>query len=211
MTPARLLYDAALDGRVPLTARDADGRAWPLDVDRWLAPARGADLRLLNRARGPVLDVGCGPGRHVRALVAGGVAALGVDVSRTAVEVARAGGAPVHHGDVFGPVPAPGTWATALLLDGNVGIGGDPAALLRRVAALLTPHGSVLCELEAPGAGLSTAAVRLDDGRLVSDAFAWARVGAEAIAGVADGAGLRVVASWDDDGRWFAHLGRRAT
>lgn len=210
MTPAWRIYDLALDGRVPLAARDADGRAWPLDVERWLAPARGADVRLLARATGPVLDVGCGPGRHVRALLDRGVPALGVDMSRTAVDVARASGAPVHHGDVFGPVPAPGTWATALLLDGNVGIGGDPVALLARVAALLTADGTILAEADAPGTGLSTGAIRLDDGRLLSDAFAWARVGAEAIGAVARAAGLRVAASWDDDGRWFAQLARAA-
>jgi SAM-dependent methyltransferase len=206
MTPARRIYDAALDGRVALTARDADGRAWPLRVDRWLSPAHGADVRLLGRAVGPVLDVGCGPGRHVRALVALGVPALGVDVSRAAVDVARAGGAPVHHGDVFGPVPEAGTWATALLLDGNVGIGGDPAVLLARVAALLAEGGTILTEVDPPGTGLSTAAIRLDDGRLLSDAFAWARVGADAIRAVAHAAGLRVAASWDDEGRWFTQL-----
>jgi len=210
VTPARRIYDAALDGRVRLTARDADGGAWPLHVDRWLAPARGADVRLLRRAVGPVLDVGCGPGRHVRALVESGVPALGVDISRTAVDVARASGTPVHHGDVFGPVPEPGTWVTGLLLDGNVGIGGDPAALLARVAALLTGGGTILVEVDAPGTGLSTAAIRLDDGRLLSDAFAWARVGADAIGAVARAAGLRVAASWDDEGRWFTQLARRA-
>ena len=210
MTPARLIYDAALDGRFRLTARDDEGRAWPLAVDRWLGPARGADVRLLRRVTGPVLDVGCGPGRHVRALAQRGVAVLGLDASRAAVGVARAGGAPVHHGDVFGPVPGSGTWATALLLDGNIGIGGDPVALLRRVGTLLSADGSVLCELDPPGAGLLTAAVRLDDGRLLSDAFAWARVGAEAVAAVAAAADLRVVTSWDDEGRWFAHLARPA-
>jgi SAM-dependent methyltransferase len=208
MTPARLLYAAALDQGASLTAREPDGTAWPLDVGRWLAPARGADVRLLGRATGPVLDVGCGPGRHVRALTARGVAALGLDVSRAAVDVARAGGAPAHHGDVFGPVPDSGRWQTALLLDGNVGIGGDPARLLARVAALLAPGGTILAEADPPGAGLVTAAVRLDDGRLLSEPFPWARVGIEALAAVAAAAGLRVGASWDDEGRWFAELAR---
>jgi SAM-dependent methyltransferase len=211
MTPAQRLYDAALHGKLPLTARDERGSAWPLAVDRWLGPARGADLRLLRDVAGPVLDIGCGPGRHVRALVDRGVRALGIDISCTAVRRARAGGAPAHHGDVFGPVPHAGTWATALLLDGNIGIAGDPVALLGRVAGLLAADGTMLCELDPPGTGLTTAAIRLDDGRLLSEPFAWARVGADAIAGVARRAGLRVVTTWDDDGRWFAHLARAAT
>jgi SAM-dependent methyltransferase len=193
-----------------LVARDQHGTAWPLALERWLAPSRGADLRVLDRVRGPVLDVGCGPGRHVRALVARGVRALGIDVSTVAVAQTRAGGAPAHHGDVFGPVPCAGTWGTALLLDGNIGISGDPIMLLRRVASLLRDDGRVLCELDPPGTGLAASAIRLDDGRLVSSPFAWARVGVEALTPVAHHAGLRVVTTWHDDGRWFAHLGRSA-
>ncbi|WP_051222365.1 class I SAM-dependent methyltransferase [Conexibacter woesei] len=204
--PAGRLYDAALGGRASLIARAADGIAWPLDVTRWLGPAGGADLRLLTRAAGPVLDVGCGPGRHVRALVASGTEALGLDVSRAAVATARAGGAPVVHGNVFGPVPDAGRWRTALLLDGNLGIGGDPVALLRRVAALLATKGTILVEADPPGTGLARAAVRLDDGRLLSEPFPWARVGIDALAAVARAAGLGIAASWDDEGRWFAQL-----
>jgi len=53
------------------------------------------------------------------------------------VRLARAHGVRVIKGSIFGPVTAAGTWASALLLDGNVGIGGDPVALLGRVSALL--------------------------------------------------------------------------
>ena len=37
-------------------------------------------------------------------------------------------GATVLQRDIFGPLPGEGRWGTALLFDGNVGIGGDPAA-----------------------------------------------------------------------------------
>jgi SAM-dependent methyltransferase len=208
--PAEALYGAALDSGGSLIARDLrGGEAWAVDVGRWLAPARGADLRLLARLDGPVLDVGCGPGRHVRALEERGVEALGLDRSRAAVAVARAGGAAVRQGDVFGPVPDAGRWRAALLLDGNIGIGGDPVRLLRRVAGLLGAKGTILVEADPPGTGLATAALRLDDGTLVSEPFPWARVGIEALGGVAAAAGLRVAARWDDEGRWFAELARR--
>ena len=112
------------------------------------------------------------------------------------------------HGDVFGPVPDAGRWRTALLLDGNLGIGGDPVALLRRVAALLaTERHASWSRPTRPGPAWRRAAVRLDDGRLLSEPFPWARVGIDALAGVARAAGLGVAASWDDDGRWFAQLG----
>jgi hypothetical protein len=48
--------------------------------------------------------------------------------------------------------------------------------------------------------------VRLEDGARASDWFAWARVGADAVAGPAAAAGLRVRARWRDGGRFFAEL-----
>ena len=141
MTPeAERVYAAMLARRLPGTvARDRAGVAVELDTDRWLGGAGDVDLRVLARAQAPVLDIGCGPGRHVRALSALGVAALGLDASQAAVRLARRRGAEVVHGSVFGDVPARGGWRTALLLDGNIGIGGDPAALLARVAGVLAP------------------------------------------------------------------------
>ena len=53
--------------------------------------------------------------------------------------------------DVFGPLPGEGRWDTALLADGNIGIGGDPVALLARVRELLAPEGRVVVDLAAPG------------------------------------------------------------
>jgi SAM-dependent methyltransferase len=67
----------------------------------------------------PVLDIGCGPGRHVHALARRGVLALGVDVSAGALALARARGAAVFEASIFAEVPHPGQWASALLLDGN--------------------------------------------------------------------------------------------
>src|SRR4051812_49744005 len=128
---AHRLYADALAGG-PLVCRDEDGFATHLPLARWLGPIAAADERVLARAVGPVLDVGCGAGRHVCALARRGVLALGLDVSPVAVRLARERGATAVEGSIFDRVP--GHWASALLLDGNVGIGGRPAALLRRVA-----------------------------------------------------------------------------
>jgi SAM-dependent methyltransferase len=200
------LYSEALSGRAELTARLDDGTAWPVDVAPWLGPATAGDERLLARARGPVLDVGCGPGRHVHALARRGVLAVGVDVTPAAVALARRGGADVVHGSIFDHLPGAGTWRTALLLDGNIGIGGDPAALLARVAAMLRARGRVLVELEAPGRGLRAGRVSLEDAVRTSAPFAWARVAVDAIDDPAAEAGFAVAERWCDDGRWFAEL-----
>jgi SAM-dependent methyltransferase len=175
-------------------------------VERWLAPASAADERLLDRTDGPVLDVGCGPGRHVHALVRRGVLALGVDVSPSAVRIARARGAVAVEGSIFDRVPGAGLWRSALLLDGNVGIGGHPAALLARVGALLAPGGCALVELGPPGGGLRATRVRLERGTAVGGWFDWATVAADAVDAPAHDAGFHVDDTWCDDGRWFARL-----
>jgi SAM-dependent methyltransferase len=205
---AEHVYAAALDrDDRRIVARDHEGVAVELSCRRWLAGASGTDLRVLARARGPVLDVGCGPGRHVRALARLGVEALGLDASPAAVRVARARGTAVVHGSVFDAVPGAGSWRTALLLDGNIGIGGDPSVLLARVAALLAPGGRVLCECDLPGTGIRRGPIRLEHDRRASRWFPWARVAVDALGSVAHP--LAPVARWEDGGRWFAALEAR--
>jgi SAM-dependent methyltransferase len=110
-----------------------------LPVQRWHGPVPGEEARLLDLVVSPVLDIGCGPGRHTAALIRAGHSALGIDTSASAVRAARRRGGPATCASVFGAVPRAGTWSTALLLDGNIGIGGDPVGLLRRVHELLRP------------------------------------------------------------------------
>jgi hypothetical protein len=67
----------------PPCLRTTDGRVLPLDLDRWLGPITPEDQAVLDLVRGPVLDVGCGPGRHVLALAERGTMALGSTRRRT--------------------------------------------------------------------------------------------------------------------------------
>lgn len=201
-----MLYESALGGGASLTARHASGATELLAVSRWLADADPIDERVIDRAVGPVLDVGCGPGRHVGALVRRGIPVLGLDASPLAVRLATARGADAVLGDVFSHGLEVGVWETVLLLDGNVGIGGDPTLLLARVGEFLTPGGRVLVELDAPGTGWQAHSVRLEQGDDVSVWFPWARVGADAIDAVAASVGLRLTDRWTDGGRWFADL-----
>jgi SAM-dependent methyltransferase len=203
------LYGRSLDDAVgEMTARSSDGRTWPLPVRCYLGPLTAADEDVLARALGPVLDVGCGPGRHVVALARRGVLALGVDVSPVAVRIARERGANVHHASVFDRIPGARTWGTALLLDGNIGIGGRPTALLTRLARLLRPGGLVLAELESPATPSGPMRMRLESDGGVSDWFRWAHVGEDAIGAHAAAAGLLVTDIWEVDGRCFASLTR---
>jgi hypothetical protein len=94
----------------------------------------------------------------------------------------RQAGAPALRRSVFDPLPGQGRWATVLLADGNVGIGGLPGRLLHRCAQLLAPGGQILIEAE-PGNidEQQTAWLEHPDGRRGPD-FPWARMGTEALA-----------------------------
>jgi SAM-dependent methyltransferase len=177
-------------------------------ADAWAGALTASDERVLARAEAPVLDVGCGPGRHVLALAERGAISLGIDVTPAVVAVARLRGAPVLERSVFDRIPGSGRWASALLLDGNVGIGGDPVTLLARVAELLRPGGRVLVELESSGARDAVELVRLRLDGQTGPWFPWATVGVDGIEPVAESAGLAATEVWEDDGRCFARLGR---
>jgi SAM-dependent methyltransferase len=207
----RLLATAAqqlLGGGAPPRARVrfVDGTLEALPLDRWVGLADASDAALLALAAAPVLDLGCGPGRHLAALQATGKAALGVDLSPVAVRLARRRGAAAIPGDVFGTVPRSGRWRTALLLDGNVGIGGAPEALLRRTRVLLAPGGAALVELDPPGAPTLRTRIRIEAAGEVSEWFRWARVGVDGIAPLAARAGLEVEDVVSAAGRWVARL-----
>jgi SAM-dependent methyltransferase len=192
----------------PTTAR-AHGRT--LAAERWAGPLTAADESVLARAEAPVIDVGCGPGRHVAALAGRGLISLGIDITPAAIAYARRRGAPVLERSVFDRIPGSGRWASALLLDGNVGIGGDPAMLLARVRSLLRPGGFVLVELDTRAYGDAVELVRLAfDGRL-GPWFPWTRVGLDELTPIAADAGLNTTEVWEESGRCFARVGHPRT
>jgi len=192
-----------------VTVRMSDGTVDLLALERFLGTADDTDESLLRSARGPVLDIGCGPGRMLDALARRGVFALGFDLSPVAVALARGKGGRAIVASVFDELPGAGSWRTALLLDGNIGIGGAPERLLARVASLLIDTGEIVVELERPDAagGLLRACLQSGEGA-VSAWFPWARVPVGEIDGIAAASGLSVAARWSTGGRWFARLGR---
>jgi SAM-dependent methyltransferase len=211
MITADHMYHRALVG-LPGWARDSLDTVRQLPLDRWAgghratAADRLADEQLLLPCGGPTLDLGCGPGRLTAGLCARGIAALGVDLSATAVEwTIRRGGSGLRR-DLFAPLPHAGRWGHVLLADGNIGIGGDPLRLLRHAKTLLRPGGMIIAEIDAHRTGLRQERLRWETESAVGEWFPWAAIGVDVISGMAHSAGLTVAAVVDVVERLVVHL-----
>ena len=199
------VFTSALRGH-PCTVWEADLPPRTLPVGAWVRDADDSDRALLAECRGPTLDIGCGPGRMTEALARRGQAVLGIDLVPEAVRQSLARGVAALVRDVFGPVPGEGRWGTALLADGNIGIGGDPVALLARARELLAHDGRVVVDVAPPGTGVVTRTVRIETMHGRSRTFPWSVVGADAIEAVGRAAGFGEVTGHVHGERWFATL-----
>jgi hypothetical protein len=204
----------------PLVLHTDTGGQLLLDASRFTAAPDPVDHAVLDRCTGPTLDLGCGPGRLVAELARRGVPALGVDVAPAAVLLGRAAGAAVLRRSVFDRLPGAGRWPHALLMDGNIGIGGDPSALLGRLRDLLLPHtGELVVETEpaevfevyqvsfAGSDEVGRQGTESEPGRRPPpDRFGWARIGTEALVAVATTLGFTVRECWTHTDRRFVAL-----
>jgi SAM-dependent methyltransferase len=203
-------YEGALRRAAELDLVAAGGQVLPLAIRRYLADADRVDRTVLALCVPPVLDVGCGPGRIVHALSAAGLPALGVDIADVAVALTQQRGAPALIRSVFDRLPGEGRWPTVLVLDGNVGIGGDVAGLLYRLAALMAPGGSVIVEASSTDPATDDVLeVRFQaGGGPIGPYFPWAVVGSAAVIRHAQPAGLVPADQWSAGGRAFLRLVR---
>ena len=144
---------------------------------------------MVSRCEPPVVDLGCGPGRMVVALNRSGRSALGVDMSAVAVDASMTRGGLALHRRISDPLPAEGRWGTALLVDSNIGMGGDLEALLSRCRDLIGAGGLVICEVDPAPDRDEVHQVVLSSDRLTSAPLPWGRIGARTLARVAGTAG----------------------
>lgn len=116
---------------------------WP-EIERWP----------LRWARGRVLDVGCGPGRHLLWLQEKGFAVTGIDVSPLAVEVARLRGARDCRVMDARALSFPlGSFETILMMGNNFGIAGGVGGtreMLRGFHRITTEEGLIISTSRDP-------------------------------------------------------------
>lgn len=202
--PYTLLLRGGGGGRLALRKVGEATMVLQMNVAEWRAPANAVDIAVLEGVEGPLLDVGCGPGRMVRAAEERGMAALGIDISGVAAAHAAADGSRVLRRSVFDRLPLEGSWRTVLLLDGNIGIGGDPRALLLRCAELVAPDGVLIVEVDAdPDLHECAVFTAIGEDGHESGAFPWARLGSAALARVAMECGMVLGDSWAGGDRRF--------
>ncbi len=185
--------------------RRSDGGSIELERNRWHGEVDEVEWAMLEGLRGPVLDIGCGPGRIAAGLAQTGCPTLGIDPEPWAAAQARRRGATVLERSVFDPLPGEGRWLSAVLFDGNVGIGGDPLRLLRRVETLLSSGGCALAEVLAPTVPTELLTVRVEvrGSKCAGPWFPWAQVSAHDFNTLAERAGFQDQRVVEVNGRWF--------
>jgi SAM-dependent methyltransferase len=207
---------------VEITERD-DGRIGAADAahyfggpDSWPATERQA----CDMARGHVLDVGCGAGRHALPLAAAGHEVTGLESSPGTAGVAAARGVQVVLGSVYDPPAALLGGFDTLLLAGALGLLGTPQRaprFLDAAAALARPGAQLLgCSVDPyvtdldehleyhqrnreRGRTPGQVTMRVRDSRTATPFFDWLLVSADELAGLATGTRWRLDA-YDHDG-----------
>jgi hypothetical protein len=142
----------------------------------------------------------------VQALSESGRPALGVDMSSVAVAMSMTRGGLALRRRIDEPLPAEGRWGTALLMDSNVGLGGDVAALLARCMQLVIPGGLIICEVDRMPERYEVHSVVLRTRLATSAPLPWSRIGAAALTRIAESLDLLLVEEWTSGGRAFVAL-----
>ncbi len=131
----RAYEDVMNGGPGELTIERDDGSIDEMSVAGYFEPFETwapFEQQAIALARGRVLDIGCGPGRHLLYLQEKGHEVVGIDNSPIACEVARKRGARDTRAIELEEIgPELGMFDTVLMLGNNFGLVGDPPGLKR--------------------------------------------------------------------------------
>ena len=155
---ADALWQFFVAGYADLRTERDDGYTAPEDVSWYFTSFNEFPLhekRALKFARGRVLDVGSGAGRHALYLQKRGARVTAIDISPDLVSLAQAAGVrDARVADVCGALPfRDGEFDTVLLFGNNLGIAGTPQQfqkMLRELYRVTSPRGRILATTRQP-------------------------------------------------------------
>jgi SAM-dependent methyltransferase len=155
---AEAMWQCYRTGHASVRVEREDGY-WTWEDIRWyFTTARdfpAHERAVLKFARGRVLDLGCGAGRHSLYLQRSGLRVTALDRSERMVELARVRGVrDVRLTNVCGRLPfAAGEFDTVLLLGNNLGLCGTEkkfCAMLRELYRITNAQGRILASTRQP-------------------------------------------------------------
>jgi SAM-dependent methyltransferase len=155
---ADALWDYYLAGENALRIERSDGYIDHEDVSWYFTSPReflAIEKDALKSARGRVLDMGCGAGRHSLYLQQRGLRVSALDISLSIAELALVRGVrDVRVGDACKRLPLrDGEFDTVILFGNNLGIAGTPARLgrmLRELHRVTSRRGRILATTRMP-------------------------------------------------------------
>jgi len=137
---AQAMLDHWLGKQVSVEFERDDGYADRSDIAGYFAPPSdwfAVEREAMREARGRVLDIGCGPGRHALHLQKRGLRVVGIDASATQVALARIRGLrEVYQASVWRLPKGLGVFDTVILMGNNLGLPGD----LPEIQAIYAHH-----------------------------------------------------------------------
>ncbi|MBF6329824.1 class I SAM-dependent methyltransferase [Nocardia transvalensis] len=178
----------------------SDGIAFAEDVVNYFAPPQGwwqTDVLACEQARGRVLDIGCGAGRHALLVAQAGHEVVGLEPSRDAVTVARRRGIDARCGGLPDLPDGLGTFDTFLLVGGGLHLltlGDESGTALERLAAAANPGACVVGTMVTePGEQAETYRIRVQHEGRLTEWSEWSSAGVavspDDLADLADGTG----------------------
>lgn len=128
-----------------------EGGSYFAEYEQWSPPER----QIIQRARGRILDIGCGAGRHALYLQQKGFDVTGIDNSPGAIKVSRLRGLkkallrPIGEVDKF----KPNSFDTILMLGNNFGLFGDAEnarLLLEKMTRITASNAQIIAQTRNP-------------------------------------------------------------
>ena len=209
-----------------------DGSAGPSAYFTEYADWRACDRRAIDMARGRVLDIGCGAGRHALYLQSKGLDVLGVDLSPLAIKTCKLRGLKkTKIASITDASPRWGTFDTIIMFGHNFGLFGTFARarrLLRRFGRMTSPAGRLIVQSLDPyqtdepwhkryhrqnlrrGRMAGQARIRVRYKGWISPWFDYLLVSQDEMRKVLDGTGWQVRRFYDSPGPGYAALIEKA-